>query len=113
MTSELYYIMRNGELVTQFEVQRSYYISTGHKHYLYYGEYVRWLNNLFGKSIKGYIANPSVEYLAMHDKKVRAVMQYRREHNYCSIDEAKKAVESIINDIKFSLIEEEYNNCVS
>lgn len=94
MRSYVYYNSYDRRVFSQEDIERAFYITTGKYADMHRGEYLRYLNDCFGKSISGYFPG-TVEYLIDHDCKIKAIIQYRREHA-CSVSEAKDAVEKLI-----------------
>ena len=73
------YIGYDGHAYSQLDMMRSFYLYTGKKPDDFWGEYVRFLNGRFGKSIEKYLPC-TIENLIAYDRKVRAIFLYHKLH---------------------------------
>ena len=96
----LHYILRNGNIVDEYELHKAYEIATGKAFYYDSSDYSRWLYSLLGKSITRVVREEelTIEDVLMSASIVKAVRVYR-DRNGCSLREAKDAVEAIKADM--------------
>ena len=94
MKYAIYYIGFNDRVYSQENIEDAFYLATGKTADSHRSEFIKYLNDCFGKSISGYFP-ATVENLLAHGCKVRAIALYRKEHA-CSILEAREAIEKLI-----------------
>ena len=98
---------KTGEIFTQNDIENAFSLMTGKVHDRYgtgkesnHGEYCRFLDSLFGKSISEWFV-PTVDDLIMDNRKVLAIKLYHDE-NKCSFSEAKDYVEKRIVKLQYT-----------
>lgn len=92
----LYYQLRNGEIVSEYDVHKAFTIATGEDYQYDSKVYSNWLYNLLGKSIVKAMTERDIdiEMFIGSNNLVAAVRVYRDAHN-CTLREAKDAVDVI------------------
>ena len=93
---KIYYRSFNGDMLDIYDIEKAFYISTGKRAFLFESEFLRFLSDCFGRSIKSY-CSPSVRELVEMGEKVKAISLYRDE-NECSLLDAKKAVDIMCSE---------------
>lgn len=92
----LYYQLRNGNIVSEYEVHKAYEIATGNTFHYDSSDFSRWLHSLLGKSIVKAMRETEVdiEHFLRGNNTIAAVRLYRDTHG-CTLREAKDAVDEI------------------
>ena len=92
MFKPVYYLCITGDLYSRDQMQSAFEIATG-KAADNESAFLKWLWNLFGKSIVKVIVNPTEEDFINHGRRVWAIKSYRDKHN-CGLAEAKAAIDA-------------------
>lgn len=92
----LYYQLRNGNIVSEYEVHKAFEICTGETYHYDSKAYAQWLYAMLGKSIVKAMRETDVdiEQFLRGNNIVAAVRLYRDAHG-CTLREAKDAVDAI------------------
>lgn len=92
----LYYQLRNGNIVGEYEIHKAYEIATGNTFHHDSADFSQWLYSLLGKSIVKAMTEREVniEQFLRGNNIVAAVRLYRDTHG-CSLREAKDTVDKI------------------
>lgn len=92
----LYYKLRNGNIVSEYEVNKAFEICTGETFHYDSNAYAKWLYSMLGKSIIMTMTETTVdiEQFLNGNNTVAAVRLYRDQHN-CTLREAKDAIDAI------------------
>lgn len=92
----LYYQLRNGNIVAEYEVHKAFEICTGETYSYDSKAYSKWLYSMLGKSIikAMHETEIDIEQFLKGNNVVAAVRLYRDAHN-CTLREAKEAVDAI------------------
>ena len=91
MVHQVYYLCANGELYNHDQMQSAFEIATGEASDNE-PAFLKWLWNLFGKSIVKVVVDPTEEEFINHGRRVWAIKSYRDKH-HCGLAEAKKAID--------------------
>jgi len=105
----VYYLCKDGGIVTSKDLERAFYITTGLNASLNPREYSQYRDDCFGKSIHETI-KPDVKLLLRKKGKFGAMLFYQEENN-CSIRDARTAIEKIIIEEKERLGDRNCKNC--
>lgn len=97
MAKTIYYKNRKGQLLDNHDVERAFWVVSGHYCWEDEAGYLKFLYGLLGNPIVA-VAHPTVEGLLASGSKVQAIKLYR-EQNECTLCEAKNAVERMISDL--------------
>jgi len=92
MVHRVYYLCKTGELYDRFQVQKAFELTTGMAADNE-SAFLKWLWNLFGKSIVRVIVDPTEEDFINYGRRLWAIRAYRAKHN-CGLAEAKEAVDA-------------------
>ena len=92
----LYYQLRNGNIVAEYELHKAFEICTGETYHYDSVAYSKWLYSLLGNSIIKAMRETEVDMMQFlkGNNIVAAVRLYRNSHN-CTLLEAKEAVDKI------------------
>lgn len=92
----LYYTLRNGNIVAEYELHKAFEICTGETYHYDSTAYSKWLYSLLGKSIikANTETEVDIEQFIKGNNIVAAVRLYRNVHG-CTLHEAKYAVDEI------------------
>ena len=92
----LYYQLRNGNIMAEYEVHKAFEICTGETYHYDSKAYSKWLYSMLGKSIikAMHETEIDIEQFLKGNNVVAAVRLYRDAHN-CTLREAKEAVDAI------------------
>ena len=92
----LYYQLRNGNIVSKYDVEKAFEICTGETYTYDSAEYSKWLFSMLGNSIIKAMRETEVDMMQFlkGNNIVAAVRLYRDSHD-CTIREAKEAVDKI------------------
>lgn len=92
----LYYQLRNGNIVAEYELHKAFEICTGETYHYESVAYSKWLYSLLGNSIVKAMRDTDVDMMQFlkGNNIVAAVRLYRNSHD-CTLLEAKKAVDEI------------------
>lgn len=92
----LYYTLRNGNIVAEYEVHKAFEICTGETYHYDSIAYSKWLYAMLGKSIIKAMTETEVdiEQFLKGNNVVAAVRLYRDIHG-CTLREAKDAIDSM------------------
>lgn len=92
----LYYTLRNGNIVADYEVHKAFEICTGETYHCDSKAYSKWLHSMLGKSIVCAMTENTVDIqqFLKGNNVVAAVRLYRDQHG-CTLREAKEAVDAI------------------
>lgn len=94
--TKVIYIGFDGLAYDQYSLERSFYLLTGKKAYNNEAEFIRFIDNCFGKSIKEYYPGTFDNFIK-YGRKLDAISIYREKFN-CGLAEAKEAVEKLMNN---------------
>lgn len=102
----LYYTLRNGKIVDEYEVHRAFEICTGETYRYDSVAYSKWLHSMLGKSIIKAMRETEIDIAQFlkGNNTIAAVRLYRDTHG-CTLREAKDAIDAI----KASMIDERCN----
>lgn len=92
----LYYILRSGTLVDEYDLQKAYEINTGNCYRYDDPAYSRWLYSLCGNSIISVKKDceMTIDDFLASGSVIKAVREYRKR-NGCTLREAKEAVDKM------------------
>ena len=92
----LYYQLRNGNIVHEYEVHKAFEICTGETYHYDSKAYSKWLYSMLGNSITKAMRETEVNIAQFlkGNNVVAAVRLYRDQHN-CTLREAKDAIDEI------------------
>ena len=92
----LYYQLRNGNIVAEYEVHKAFEICTGETYHYDSKAYAKWLYSMLGKSIVKAMTETEVdiEKFLKGNNVVAAVRLYRDQYN-CTLREAKDAIDKM------------------
>ena len=92
----LYYTLRNGNIVSEYEVHKAFEICTGETYHYDSKAFSKWLYSLLGKSIVCAMTENTVDIkqFLKGNNVIAAVRLYRDAHN-CTLCEAKDAIDAI------------------
>ena len=92
----LYYQLRNGKIVDQYDVYKAYEIATGNAFDYFSADFSKWLYSMLGESIVKAMKETEVDLMQFikGNNIIAAVRLYREIHG-CSLREAKDAVDAI------------------
>ena len=92
----LYYQLRNGNIVSEYDVHKAFEIFTGKTYYYDSNAYAKWLYSLLGKSIIKVMHETEIDIAQFikGNNIVAAVRLYRDTHG-CTLCEAKDAIDKI------------------
>lgn len=101
----LYYQLRNGNIVSEYDVQKAFEICTGEIFHYESKEYSQWLFSLLGNSIVKAMNEVDVDITQFlkGNNIIAAVRLYRNQYG-CRLAEAKEAVEKIRAEMNMSSI---------
>lgn len=86
----MFYKTAYGSYIERSSVESSFLISTGEFASENPGNFMRYLNSIWGKYIIE-ACNPTIEELIINNQEVSAIKKYK-EDNKCSLTEAREAV---------------------
>lgn len=92
----LYYKLRNGNIVSEYEVHKAFEICTGETFHYDSNAYTKWLYSMLGKSIIMAMTETEVDIAQFlkGNNIIAAVRLYRDQHN-CTLREAKDTIDAI------------------
>ena len=92
----LYYTLRNGNIVSEYDVHKAFEICTGETYQHDSKAYSKWLYSMLGKSITKVVNETeiNIEQLIKANNIIAAVRIYRDQHK-CTLREAKEAIDAI------------------
>ena len=92
----LYYTLRNGNIVSEYDIHKAFEICTGETYHYDSSAYAKWLYSMLGKSIikANTETEVDIEQFIKGNNTVAAVRLYREVHN-CTLREAKDAIDTI------------------
>lgn len=92
----LYYQLRNGNIVSEYEIHKAFEICTGETYHCDSAAYSKWLYSMLGKSIVCAMTEETVDIkqFLKGNNVVAAVRLYRDVHG-CTLREAKDAIDTI------------------
>ena len=92
----LYYQLRNGNIVAEYELHKAFEICTGETYHYDSVAYSKWLYSLLGNSIVKAMRDTDVDMMQFlkGNNIVAAVRLYRNSHD-CTLLEAKEAIDKI------------------
>ena len=92
----LYYQLRNGNIVSEYDVHKAFEISTGKTYYYASNAYVKWLYSLLGKSIVKAMHELDIDIAQfLKGNNIIAAVRLYRDTHVCTLREAKEAVDAI------------------
>ena len=97
----LYYQLRNGNIVDEYDMQKAFVIATGGIYHYNSNEYSKWLYSLLGNSIVKAMRETEVDIMQFlkGNNIIAAVRLYRDTHN-CTLREAKEAIDKIRTEMQ-------------
>ena len=92
----LYYQLRNGNIVAEYELHKAFEVCTGETYHYESVAYSKWLYSLLGNSIVKAMRDTDVDMMQFlkGNNIVAAVRLYRNSHD-CTLLEAKEAIDKI------------------
>lgn len=92
----LYYKLRNGNIVPDYDVHKAFEICTGETYHYDSNAYSKWLYSLMGKSIIKAMneTEMDIEHFIHGNCIIQAIRVYR-DRNGCTLREAKDAIDKI------------------
>lgn len=92
----LYYQLRNGNIVAEYELHKAFEICTGETYHYDSMAYSEWLYSLLGNSIVKAMRETEVDIMQFlkGNNPIAAVRLYRDQH-CCTLREAKEAIDKI------------------
>jgi ribosomal protein L7/L12 len=92
----LYYQLRNGNIVAEYELHKAFEICTGETYHYESVTYSKWLYSLLGNSIVKAMRETEVDIMQFlkGNNIVAAVRLYRNSHD-CTLLEAKEVIDKI------------------
>ena len=97
----LYYQLRNGKIVDEYDVHRAFEVCTGETYDYFSNAYSKWLYSLLGNSIVKAMKETEVDMIQfIKGNNIIAAVRLYREANGCSLREAKEAIDKIREEMK-------------
>ncbi len=90
MNKHIFYQTYDGKIIEREDIEDAFYIATGKHAETHEGEFIRFLNDCFGKSVESY-AHYTPDDLIKKGYNVMAMRLYREE-NKCTLKEAVEEV---------------------
>ena len=92
----LYYQLRNGKIVDEYDVHRAFEVCTGETYDYFGNAYSKWLYSMLGNSIVKAMKETEVDIMQFlkGNNIIAAVRLYRETHG-CTLREAKDAIDKI------------------
>ena len=92
----LYYQLRNGNIVSEYDVNKAFEICTGETYHYTSNAYSKWLYSMLGNSIVKAMRETEVDIAQFlkGNNIIAAVRLYRDTHG-CSLREAKEAIDKM------------------
>lgn len=92
----LYYQLRNGKIVDEYDVYKAYEIATGNTFEYDSADFAKWLHSMLGNSIVEVIKETEIDIVRLikGGNILAAVRTYRNMHD-CTLREAKEKVEEM------------------
>lgn len=92
----LYYTLRNGKIVSEYDVQKAFEICTGETFHYDSKAYSNWLYSMLGKSITRAMNEKEIDIIQFikGENILGAIRLYREIHN-CTLREAKDAIDAM------------------
>lgn len=92
----LYYQLRNGNIVSKYDVEKAFEICTGETYSYDSVEYSKWLYSMLGNSIIKAMKETEVDMMQfLKGNNIIAAARLYREAHGCGLREAKEAVDKI------------------
>ena len=92
----LYYQLRNGNIVSEYDVHKAFEIYTGETYYYSSNAYSKWLYSLLGKSIIKAMHETDIDIAQfLKGNNIVAAVRLYRDTHVCTLREAKEAVDAI------------------
>lgn len=95
----VFYRTYDGDILTSEDLEKSFYIITGLKHFDYPEKFWKFREKCFGKSIKETIPS-DIEYLCKEGYRLYAIKLFREQNN-CSLMDAKNIIDKYCKDHKY------------
>lgn len=96
----MFYKTIYGHYLEKSDVERAFLVTTGSFASYDTIEFMRYLNNIWGKYIVE-ACNPTVEELVSHDQKILAIKKYKEDNN-CSLVDARNFVDNLCEKLKIA-----------
>ena len=97
----LYYQLRNGNIVSKYDIERAFEICTGETFHYDSVAYSRWLFSLLGNSIVKAMKETEVDMVQfLKGNNIIAAIRLYRDTHECTLREAKEAVDKIRAEMK-------------
>ena len=92
----LYYQLRNGNIVAEYEVHKAFEICTGETYHYDSTAYSKWLYSMLGNSIIKAMKETEVDiYQFLKGNNIVAAVRLYRDAHGCTLREAKEAVDKM------------------
>ena len=96
MQSMLYYQLRNGNIVADYELYKAFEICTGMTYHHDSVAYSKWLYSLLGNSIVKAMTESEIDMMQfIKSNNIIAAVRLYRKVNDCTLREAKDAIDKI------------------
>lgn len=97
----LYYQLRNGKIVDEYDVHRAFEVCTGETYDYFSNAYSQWLYSMLGNSIVKAMRETEVDMIQLikGNNFIAAVKLYRETHG-CTLREAKDAIDKMRAEMK-------------
>ena len=97
----LYYQLRNGKIVDEYDVHRAFEVCTGETYDYFSNAYSQWLYSMLGNSIVKAMRETEVDMMQFikGNNIIPAVKLYRETHG-CTLREAKDAIDKMREEMK-------------
>lgn len=97
MDGQLFYISKKNQIYSKEDIEKAFEIYSGQYAFENESAYLKFLNSLFGRSIKEYKILTVTDLVAMGCR-AKAIKLYRDTKN-CSLIEARDYVDKLFNNI--------------